>query len=197
MTLRLITAPTTEPITLADAKLHLRVSGSAEDSLITSLIAAARQLCEERIERALVTQTWEQVLDAFPAAIGSTSGAIELGRPPVVSITQLQYVPAGGSALVTLDPAEYVLDPYQPPGWVLPTTAWPATADVANAVRVRFSCGYGADGSFVPQPLQAWMRLTIGTLYANRESVDATGRATGLPDRFWESLLDPYRNWTF
>lgn len=198
MTLRLITAPLVEPITLAEAKLHLRVSGADEDGLLALYITAARQACEERTERALITQTWEQALDAFPTTGLALTGAIELPRQPVQSITSVQYVPAGGTALVTLDPAAYTLDAITAPGWVLSTSGtWPATAELANCVRVQFVAGYGAAGSAVPGPLRAWVLLTLGTLYANREAIDNTGKASGLPDRFYDSLLDPYRNYTF
>lgn len=195
MTLRLITPPAAEPITLAEAKLHLRVSGAAEDTLVTMLIGAARRMCEARTDRALITQTWELALDAWPSA----DGAVELARMPVQSTTQVQYVPSGATALVDLAGAAWTLDILSDStaGWLLPVGAWPATADLANAVRVRFVAGYGADGSAVPEDLRAWMLLAIGTLYANRESIDSTGKSGELPGRFWDSLLDPYRVYAF
>ena len=194
MTLRLITAPAAEPITLAEAKLHLRVSGNSEDTLITTLIGAARRMCEARTDRALITQTWEATLDAWP----DDAGAVELARPPVQSVTQVQYVPSGATALTTLAGSAYTLDAISDSraGWLLPVTSWPTTADLANAVRVQFVAGYGAAGTAVPEDLRAWLLLAIGTLYANRESIDSTGRTTELPGRFWDSLLDPYRNYT-
>ena len=188
-------APSVEPITLAEAKLHLRVSGSAEDTLITMLIGAARRMCEARTERALITQTWEATLDAWPDA----DGGVELARPPVQSVAQVQYVPSGGTALVDLAGAAWTLDSISDSraGWLLPVGNWPATADVANAVRVQFVTGYGAAGTAVPEDLRAWLLLAIGTLYAQRESIDSTGKAGELPGRFWDSLLDPYRNYSF
>ena len=68
MALIRITAPATEPIDLATAKLHCRVDGTDEDTLIAALIVAAREQAEHETGRALVTQTWEQVHDAFPDA---------------------------------------------------------------------------------------------------------------------------------
>ena len=68
MTLKLITAPAAEPVLLADAKLHLRVDHIADDDLITSLITAAREAAEHLTGRALITQTWERVLGAFPSS---------------------------------------------------------------------------------------------------------------------------------
>ena len=189
MTLRLITAPTAQPITLAELKVHCRVDGADEDGLLTAAIAGATDRAEGILGRAIITQTWEQVIDAFP----SDGGGVALGRPPVSAITQLQYVPSGGTALVTLDPAAYVLDAITPDGWVLPASSWPSTAALANAVRVRFTCGYGADGTTVPAGIRSWIFLTAGWLFQHREAMDATGRVTNIPDRFVDSLLDPYR----
>jgi hypothetical protein len=62
----LYAAPAEEPITLAEAKLHVRQDGTADDDLITALIVAARRSCETRLRQALVTQTWDLYLDAFP-----------------------------------------------------------------------------------------------------------------------------------
>lgn len=206
MTLALITPPTIEPISLADLKAQVRVSGSAEDALLSIAIAAARRQCESITGRALITQTWQVLLDAWPTATtiggfglsgGVGAGAVELARPPVLSVTSVQYVPAGGSALVTLDPAAYVLDATTYPGWLMPVTSWPDTAELANCVRVTFTAGYGPAADDVPEDLRSWMLLTAGYLYAQREAVDMTGKATALPGRFFDSLLDGYRAWTF
>ena len=62
----LVTAPAAEPLTLAEAKLHLRVDDTADDALIGALITAARQHAEHDTRRALVTQTWKLALDASP-----------------------------------------------------------------------------------------------------------------------------------
>lgn len=194
MTLRLITAPTVEPVSLADLKTQVRVSGSAEDALLSIAIKAARLQCEARTERALITQTWEQVLPAFPTDDG---GALELGRPPVVSVVSVKYLDATTSTLATLDPAAYTVDTITHPGWVLPVTNWPATAELPNAVQVRFTAGYGAAETDVPEDLRSWMLLTAAYLYAQREAVDMTGKSTALPGRFYDSLLDPYRNYSF
>ncbi len=191
MTLRLITAPAAEPLTLADAKLHLRVEHSADDDLITALIQAAREGAEHLTGRALITQTWERVLDAFPAA------EIELGRAPVLAITSVKYIDPNGDEQ-TMDAADYSLDATTPSGWVLPSetlAAWPTTLDTANAVVVRFTCGYGAAASDVPAGIRAWMKLRVGTLYKLREEIQAGVSVSDLPGGYAERLLDPYRNW--
>jgi uncharacterized phiE125 gp8 family phage protein len=186
MTLKLIAGPATEPLTLTEAKLHLRVTNTAEDDLITAFIVAAREAAEHETGRSLITQTWEQVIDAFPPV------EIELGWPDVLSVVSVKYTDLN-STEQTIDPANYVLDSTTSPGWLLPAYAyvWPSTLDTVNAVRVRFTTGYGA-ASDVPEGIKAWMKLRIGTLYRFREEVQA-GAWTEMPGRFVGGLLDKYR----
>lgn len=190
MTLRLITDAAAEPLTLAQARRHLRISDddTTEDADILDMIIAARKQAEYETGRALTTQTWEQVLDAFP------SSEIELGKPSVIAIVHIRYVDPG-QVEQPLDPAAYVLDSDTDPGYVLPVAggSWPATfAGTTNAVRVRFTTGYLADADKERALLRRWMLLHIGTLYEHRKSVH-TGPAAELPNRFAERLLDPYR----
>lgn len=189
MTLKLITAPATEPVTLAEAKAQCRVDGADEDALITALIVAARQEAEHALGRALITQTWERVVDAFPQA------ELELGMPPVQSITSITYVDQAGSTQ-TLAGAAYVLDADSTPAFVLPavTYSWPDTLDTANAVRVRFVAGYG-NAAAVPQAIKTWVLMRVATLYKFREEAAVGVSVTEVPSRHLDRLLDPYRVW--
>lgn len=186
MALIRIAAPASEPLDLATAKLHCRVDGSDDDALIAALIVAAREQAEHETGRALVTQTWELVHDAFPEAF-------VLRRAPIKSVTSLKYLDSADGTEQTLDPADYLLDKDSEPGYVVPAygKAWPATWPVPNAVRVRYVCGYGLAAA-VPVAIKQWMLLAIGTMYAQRESL-ISGQTASLPDRFWAGLLDPYR----
>lgn len=186
MALIRIAAPASEPLTLAEAKLHCRVDGTDEDALITALIVAAREQAEHETGRALITQTWELVLDAFPEAF-------VLRKSPVQSVTSLKYLDSATGAEQTLDPADYLLDKDSEPGYVVPAygKAWPYSREVPNAVRVRYVCGYGLAVA-VPQAIKQWMLLAIGTMYENRATSGA-GQVYNIPDRFWSGLLDPYR----
>lgn len=194
MALTLISAPSAEPITLAEARSQCRIDGTDEDALLTIAISAAREKAEHETGRRLITQTWRQTLDSFPA-----TSDIQLLVPPAASISQLQYVDATG-ALTTLASSAYVLDAAAgPAGWLLPAdgTEWPDTDDVVNAVRIDIVAGYGADGLAVPANIRAWMLLTIGFMFAQREAIDVTGKAAELPGRWYDSLLDPHRVWGF
>lgn len=184
MALTLVTPPAEEPISLADAKAHLRVEHTDDDALIALYITAARQTVDGKdgwLGRALVTQTWDVSLDAFP------SGEIELPLQPLQSVASVTYDDVDGAAQ-TLDPAGYTFDPT---GWIVAgSSGWPATLSAINAVRARFVAGYGAAAD-VPAPIRAALLLMVGHLYANREAPaeDALKGAAG-------SLLAPYRIWS-
>lgn len=181
MGIRIVTPPATEPVTLAEAKLHLRVDGTDEDALITRLISAAREQAEQELDRSVAPQTLQLMLDAFPA------GAIRLPRGPVISVTSLQYVDEAG-VLQTVGGANYALDDAQIDAWLLPAYGfdWPATRDEANAVRVTYTAGWAS----CPAAVQQWVLLAVGTLYASRE---ADTDRPALPQGFARALLDRYR----
>lgn len=189
MAINLITEPAAEPISLSEARLQCRIEAddTTEDTLLAVYIKAAREAAEHELGRALISQTWEQTLDAFPI------GEIQLGKPRVSSIVSVQYIDAAGN-LQTLAPSAYSLDAATSPGWLLPATgtSWPSTAEVVNAVRIRFVAGYGA-ASDVPAAVRQWMLLTVAALYAQREAIDASGRVAALPSRFVDRLLDAER----
>lgn len=185
--LKLITAPSAEPITLAEAKLHARVEASADDTLITALITAGREEAEHITGRALMTQTWEQVLDAF-------SDTMELGLAPVSSITSIKYLDSNGAEQTLASTVYDLIDEAFTPRVVLKTgQSWPATYSANDAVRIRFVAGYGGTGSDVPAAIRAWMQVRVASLYAQREAVIAGVSIAEIPGRFLDGLLDPYR----
>jgi hypothetical protein len=68
MPIRLVTAPASEPVTLAEAKAHLRLDTSLDDAFVASIIVAARQYIERVCWRGLLLQTWELTLGGFRGA---------------------------------------------------------------------------------------------------------------------------------
>jgi uncharacterized phiE125 gp8 family phage protein len=188
MTTRLITGPSVEPVTLAEAKLQCRVDDATDDTLITSLIKAARAQCEHILQRSLITQTWENVLDSFPC------DGIKLVYPTIISITSVKYIDANTATEVTLASNQYSLDKDSEPGWLLPAVgvSWPNTLDTANAVRVRYTAGYGADASFVPDGIANWIKLAVCKMYERDCAGDSNYK---LPGDFYSGLLDRYRIW--
>jgi uncharacterized phiE125 gp8 family phage protein len=167
MPLDLVTAPTSEPVSLADAKHHLRVDITEDDDYIRGLVTGVRLHVERVIlQRALITQTWDLYLDAFPA------GDLELPYPPVQSVTHVKYT-AEGEAQATVSSDDYLVDTYSTPGKIrLQSTAvWPGdTLIEVNGVVVRFIAGYGDDDTDVPMTIRQAILLLVGDLYENREN---------------------------
>lgn len=174
-----IAEPAVEPVTLTEAKLWCRVTHTDEDSRITLLIADARQRVEKYLERSLITQTWELVLDAFPSTVDVPLwfGPIQA---PLLSVKYLDT--AGVEQSYSL--GNVALDHETSPGWVRPVAGetWPATIDSANAVRIRFKAGYGDAGANVPELLRSRILALVVLLYEHREP----------PEAFW-CALDPFR----
>lgn len=191
MALKLITAPTGEPLHIqTEIKPHLRIDFADDDILVQTCLKAARQYTEtHHLRRALLTQTWDLYMDSFPGDV------ITLPLPPLQSVTGVYYTPDGGAETAVPSSAYYV-DTINEPGRVLLKSgySWPSdTLQIANGVRVRFVAGYGTAGD-VPMPIKQAMLLTIGDLYENRENtVIAQGVTIQKLPFGAEMLLAPYR----
>lgn len=171
LTLKRTSDPASEPVSLGEAKNHLRVDISDDDDLITALITAAREYVEEASRRALITQTWRLSLPQFPAAV-----EIELPRPPLQSVTSVTYTDSDGSSS-TFASSKYSVDTDSEPGRVRLVYGedWPSdTLAETNPVQITYVAGYGDGSSDVPQRWRQAILLTVGHWYENREAV-ATG----------------------
>lgn len=161
MTWSVVTQPAEEPISLADAKTHLRVDDPAEDSLIQVFITAARQHVENVCERALMPQVWQEQMPSFPASIELRGGVVS-------AVQSVIYIDQDGVQKI-LDPSAYYAWLAARPPQIYPIGSWPATRDQADAITVQYAVGY-ADAASVPGPLRAAMLLIIGDLYSNRSA---------------------------
>lgn len=187
MALKLITAPATEPVTLTEAKAHLRVDFSDDDTYIGVLITAARQWAEEFTRRAFVTQTWDLTGDTWPAG-----DRIVLPLGNLQSVTSVTGTDESGT-VTTVSSSSYVVDTSGEPGRIVlkSASAWPSTTVRPGGFAVRFVCGYGAAAA-VPEAVKAGIKLLIGHLYENREDVVVGVMATQVPMGA-RALLWPYR----
>ena len=170
MRLKLKTAPAVEPVTLEEAKLHLKVDGAEDNTLIVALITTARELAERETKRAFITQTWQMILDVAPHII-------EIPKPPLqsagISIKVLDSV--GEESLV--DPDNYMIDASQNSyGRIMPIlgSTWPYHRGFASFI-VEFKAGYGNAATDVPEALKQAILQLIAHLYENRESSDIPG----------------------
>lgn len=180
MALKLITPPETYPITLAEAKAHVREVVDDFDAEITAFIKAATAHAEEFTGRAFIDQTWELTYDAFP------TNELQIPKPPLIEIVSVTYDDAAGDAQV-LDPSGYVVDDQSEPAWIIPAdNTWPTPFDGINAVRIRFRAGYlnttdSPPTASVPFDITAAIKLYVGSLYAQREHIVIGQTAVVMP----------------
>lgn len=173
--LELATAPSGLVVTLAAAKLHLRVEHNAEDELISDLLAAAQRFCEQEVEghRQLLTATYDVPVRRW------WGGPLRLPRPPLRSVTWVKYYDTAGT-LTTLDSSYYLVrTPLRSSGTVerAPFKVWPVyQSDRLYPITIRFSAGYGA-GSDVPATIRQAVKLAVGWFYEKREPTDVELKA--------------------
>ena len=174
------TPPATEPVTLAEAKLHCRVDASDDDAWFNTAIAAARSACETQCRRAFITQVWTLYLDRFPGASSGSSWAsesptfrdkraIRMPMPPLASVASITYVDVNG-ATQTLAANKYQVDDKDDPGVIVPAygESWPDTRDQLNAVAIEFTAGQASN--LDPRVKQGVLML-VAHWYENRETV--------------------------
>jgi uncharacterized phiE125 gp8 family phage protein len=187
MALKLITAASALAVSLVEAKAHLRVDVSDDDTLISALVTAATEMAEQYTGRAIMPQTYMLTLDAFPSAL-------ELTRTPVASVTSIAYADTSGT-VQTLSSSLYALDNLDGNGnaYVVPAynTSWPDTRDQVNALTCTFVAGY-ANAAAVPESIKSWIKLMAGAMYDNRS---AEGEKQTYTLGFADRLLDRYKVW--
>jgi len=190
------TAPAVEPVTLAEAKAHLRVDTSDDDNYIGTLITAAREWVEQYLDRTLVHTQWVMRFDKFP---DSGIEPVELPRPPMVlsgtatAVTVTFTQEAGPTS--TYSTAEYRVDRNATPGAILPIygSTWTPHRQDDNAISVTWWAGYGASGTSVPAAIRHAILMLVGHWYESRQAVIATGAVPQEVPYGVQSLLDSQR----
>lgn len=189
MLVHLITKPASEPVTLTEAKAHLRLEHALDDAYVSALIVAARQWAEEYCWRGFVTQTWETVLEGFPCG-----DEIPLSKGNLSSLVSVTYIDANGAAqtLSFNEILDVVVDAVSEPGRVLLGygKSWPTTRDQWDAVRIRYVVGWPV--ADVPVPIKQAILLLVSHLYEQR-SPEIVGTIVSPVQFAVEALLGPYR----
>ena len=172
----MVTAPTEEPITTAEAKKHLNVEHTEDDDYIAGIISAARDQLEVATGRSWVTQTWRLALDEFPE-----EEFLELPRPPLSSVTHVKYYDESGD-LQTFSDELYKVDTDSSRGRIilLEVESWPTIQNELAVIEIEFVAGYG-EPSEVPSGLKHLLKIYLGLLYAIREPVVLGTIATRIP----------------
>ena len=182
-----VTPPSTEPVSLAEAKEHCRVDISDDDSYISSLISVAREVVEDRLDQTLMQTVWEARYDSFPI------WELVLPRPPMAAanVTITYRNEAGTDQTLTSDSGHFQVDERTVPGRVLPNYAatWPAVRGDENSVTVRWTAGHATAAS-TPAVARHAILLLVGHWYATREPVTVGTTAQNAPVPYtFETLI--------
>lgn len=185
MTYAMTQPPQAEPLTLAEARAHLRLDGGDEDALLQALIVTARQHLERETGLCLLSQSWRLYLDRWPA-----DGIVRILRSPLQTVQSIAVYDAGGAA------AEVSLEDYLLDGAARPARLWLrqrlAPGRAMNGIEIDFTAGYGEAGTDVPDTLKRAMLLHVGHMFAFRGVISPEQQPAGIPDGY-ERLVGPFR----
>ena len=167
MPVKLITPPSIEPITVEEAKIFLRIDTDEENSLISSLISAARMYAEKYTCRSFLTQRWE-------LSTRAVAEKIYLPYPPVEGVESIsvdgKFIDDYRYTLLAEDTLYFVS---------------PIRSLTPGGIVIRYATGYGNVPEDVPRDIKQAILITVAGLYENRESGGVSAEA--------RELLKPYR----
>lgn len=200
MTIKQTVQPSTEPVTLAELKEHVRLLHSAQDSMLSGLIMVARMRAESITRRAFITSTWLATWSRVPCrGRGQFAGRmLELPRGPLVAVDWIKYLDSDGVEQ-TFASSNYTVDSNWEPGRVVlkPDASWPTLGDYPASLRIQFTAGYGgadntAKRAAVPEIAKLAIKFLAAHWYANPEPVNVGNITTPLPEHV-QSLLGQLR----
>lgn len=187
MALVMTSGPAGEPVTLQEAKAHLRIDHASEDVLISSLILTSRLHIESALDLALIDQTWTLQLDAWPGG-----GSLDIPLSPLKAVSAVRVKNADGGT-ITIAPQSYIVDAAsRPPRIVFEPGSQPRAGVRAAGIEVVFTAGFGAEPSHVPAPLRHAILMLVAHWYDNRDVPEAGSPAARIPEQIGD-LIAPFR----
>jgi len=185
------TDATTEPITATELKAHLRIDHTDEDTMISSMITAARQIAEEYCQRTFITSTWKLYLNSF----NQNTDTIELPMGQVLSVVGIDYAVSAAHD-TEWDSANYYTGLETDIGLIVAKDGWPDNEDeIPNGIEIEYTAGYGALASNVPQAIKSAILIIAADLYEHRETFEQVKTRPvmyGPYRQAWMFMLDPY-----
>lgn len=189
-TMRLVTAPTSEPVTLTEAKTHLRVDIDDDDALISALIVAAREEFENQADRILFTSTYKLVMDYWP----NCSRILLPRAKPLSSVTSVTYTDDSDN-VNTWSSANYVVNTNTWPGCIVlrDGVSWPGAALAESSpITITYVAGYASTAN-IPQRYKQAILLLVGHWYENREMVATSGAVPKSYPMAWDAIVNAAR----
>lgn len=163
-----ITQPTTFPISATEAKTFCGIDGSAEDTFVAQLIAAATKYFQQQTGHALASTTYSQFWDEFP-------DELRFDWTPIVSVTWLKYYDVDGT-LTTISTSDYWTNLNARPPRIIPasTVTWPTVQDGRpEAIELRYIAGYSTD--VIEEGVKIALLNLVKHWYSKRDTVVDTG----------------------
>jgi len=189
----LVTAPASEPITLAEAAAQVRQDSNADNDYLTRLIEVVRRAYEEECGLYFITQTVDMHLPCWPSY-----DFIRIPRGPLQSVTSLKYVTSDNTE-ETFAAADYDLDARRNQIVLGFGKTWPsATLRPMDPITVRMVVGYGS-ALAVPAQAKHALLMELDHLYSHRSNVTLGSIAieSRLMARASQQLMASLRNWSF
>ena len=170
-----VVKPIIEPLSLAEIKSHLRVDDSSDDEMLSTIIQVAREQVEDITRRALLTSTWDFVIQEWPV-----ENYIKLPYGNLQSVTSVKWKDTDGTETTLTAGTDYLVETNgeNVGRVVLPYgESWPSdTLYPSNPITIRFVCGWTA-ASLIPAKIKAACKLIAGDIYQNREGKILTGQS--------------------
>lgn len=183
----LLDGPAVEPVSLAEAKAHLRVEHGDDDDAIAALIAGARVHVEAQTRRALIAQIWRLTRDAWPG-----NGRIAVLPVPLRTLVAARVYKSDGTALA-IDAGAFAVDKTAAPAALtFLNGALPSPGRVAGGIELDIAAGYGDAAADVPEPLRQAIRVLVAHWYENRGLI-AQGQSVAVLPEAASALIKPYR----
>ena len=188
MSLVMTSGPAVEPITLDEAKAHLRVEHAADDALIASVIITSRLHVEAALGLALITQGWSYFIEAWPKA-----REIILPLRPVQTLNAIR-VYTDDTTYVTLPANTFALDGAGLPARIVRTasTAPARPARATGGIEFNITAGFGPTAASVPAPIRQALLLLVTHWYEHRDPLEIGSPDTRIPSAV-STLLQPYK----
>lgn len=182
--LKPVTAPVGNIVSLEEVKDQLRIEHNEHDVLLNSYIKVAQQQAEMKTGRALLTQTWDWLLDGF------TSWWLEVPLSPLQSVTHIKYYDESNAQQTWLS-TNYEIDAASMRPRISPVNgqSYPVTYNRQQAIEIRLVVGFGT----VPESIKLWLTAAVGEMYKTPEITVERQNVGESLSSFMDGLLDFYR----